>query len=271
VNSPNDKVTLTFNAGAYDVVDVTTGATLATGSTGTPAGSFNFSFNGWTAQVSGAGVAGDVFTVENGATSKTGIGAASGSSISNAVIAVLPTNPSLKDTVTFTYNSATSKFTVFDTTTATALGTVPTVGTYNSATGLSVSFNGWSATLTGTPQNGDVFTVSSNTNGTSDNRNALLLNSLQSKNTLEAGTASSEGAFSQMVSLVGNKTSEVQVTSSSQATLITQTQASQQAVSGVNLDEEAANLLRYQQAYQAAGKLLQIATTVFDSLLAIGH
>jgi flagellar hook-associated protein 1 FlgK len=74
-----------------------------------------------------------------------------------------------------------------------------------------------------------------------------------------------------MVSLVGNKTSEVKVTAESQAQLVTQTESAQQAVSGVNLDEEAADLLRYQQAYQAAGKMLSIATTLFDTLLSIGN
>lgn len=266
VNSPNDKVTITFNAGTYDVVDVTTGATLATG---VAAGTFTY--NGWSTVISGAGAAGDVFTVENGAAAKTATGGGSTSAITNPTISVLPLNTNLKDTVTFTYNSATQKFSVFDTTTATALGTVPAAGTYNSATGLSVTVNGWSVTLTGSPQNGDVFTVGANVNGTSDNRNALLLNALQSRSTLKAGTVSFEGAYSQTVSLVGNKASEVKIMAESQASLVTQTKAAQQAVSGVNLDEEAANLLSYQQAYQAAGKMIDIASKMFDTLLSIGH
>jgi flagellar hook-associated protein 1 FlgK len=49
--------------------------------------------------------------------------------------------------------------------------------------------------------------------------------------------------------------------------LLDQVTKSQQAVSGVNLDEEAANLLKYQQAYQAAGKAMQIANTMFDTIL----
>lgn len=266
VNSPNDKVTITFNGVGYDVLDVTTGATLATNQA--PGA---FSFNGFSTVISGVGTVGDVFTVENGAARKTAAGPLSTSAISNPTISV-SVNPNLKDTVTFTYNAATGKFAVFDVTTATALATVPPgAATYNPATGLSVSFNGFSVTLTGSPQNGDVFTVSSNVNGTSDNRNALLLNSLQSKSTLGGGTVSFEGAYSQLVSLVGNKTNEIQVTSESQAALVQQTQTAQQSVSGVNLDEEAANLLRYQQAYQAAGKVIEIASTLFDTILAIGR
>jgi flagellar hook-associated protein 1 FlgK len=62
----------------------------------------------------------------------------------------------------------------------------------------------------------------------------------------------------------------VQVNGQASTSLLTQATASQQQVSGVNLDEEATNLLKYQQAYQAAGKLMQIASTLFASVLAIG-
>jgi flagellar hook-associated protein 1 FlgK len=71
--------------------------------------------------------------------------------------------------------------------------------------------------------------------------------------------------------LVGNKTREVQVAAQAQNNLVAQTTQAAEALSGVNLDEEAANLIRYQQAYQAAGKALQIATTLFDTILAIGN
>jgi len=57
------------------------------------------------------------------------------------------------------------------------------------------------------------------------------------------------------------------VTSKAQANLVAQTEQAQQSLSGVNLDEEAAALLRYQQAYQAAGKVMQIANMLFDTLL----
>ena len=73
------------------------------------------------------------------------------------------------------------------------------------------------------------------------------------------------------VSYVGNKAREVQVNGQAGAALLTQATESQQSVSGVNLDEEAANLIKYQQAYQAAGKVMQIAGTLFDTLLSIGR
>lgn len=84
------------------------------------------------------------------------------------------------------------------------------------------------------------------------------------------GTANYQGIYGQLVSIVGNKTRELQVSSTAQDAMLAQTIQAQQSISGVNLDEEAANLLRYQRAYQAAGKGMQIANTLFDSLLGLG-
>jgi flagellar hook-associated protein 1 FlgK len=134
-----------------------------------------------------------------------------------------------------------------------------------------VSFQGKSFVVSGVPKNGDVFDITPNTNGTADNRNAILLSGLQSKNILINGSSTAQGAYGQLVSLVGSKAQELKATSESESKLLEQAVQSQQSNSGVNLDEEAANLLRYQQAYQAAAKLLQIAGQLFDSLLAIGR
>ena len=136
--------------------------------------------------------------------------------------------------------------------------------------GATVSFGGASFTLTGTPVNNDKFTVSPNTNATGDNRNILLMSAMQTQNLMANGTASFQGVYGQLVGDVGAKTSELSVTSLAQTNMAAQTVAAQQAVSGVNLDEEAANLMRYQKAYQAAAKAMQIANTLFDSVLAIG-
>ncbi|MFZ6813196.1 flagellar hook-associated protein FlgK [Undibacterium sp. Rencai35W] len=135
--------------------------------------------------------------------------------------------------------------------------------------GATISFSGVSFSVTGTPQNGDTFTVTQNTSGTGDSRNAVSLAALQTANTVAGGTTSYQGAYAQFVSLVGNKTHELEVTSASETKLLAQSVQAQQSESGVNLDEEAANLLRYQQAYQAAGKLMQIASQLFDVLLSI--
>ncbi|MBT9540520.1 flagellar hook-associated protein FlgK [Thiobacillus sp.] len=104
-----------------------------------------------------------------------------------------------------------------------------------------------------------------------DNSNALLLAGLQTSRILGNSTLTYQDAYSQLVSQVGNKTRELDVTSSAAAKMLTEATLTLQNESGVNLDEEAANLLRYQQAYQAAGKVMQIASELFDVLLSIGR
>ena len=104
-----------------------------------------------------------------------------------------------------------------------------------------------------------------------DNANALALAALQTSNTLAGGTATYLGAYGQMVSQVGNKTRELEVISTAATRLLDQSRFAMQSESGVNLDEEATNLLRYQQAYQAAAKVMQIAQDLFNTLLTIGR
>lgn len=109
------------------------------------------------------------------------------------------------------------------------------------------------------------------TGASGDNSNGLLLAGLQTAKTLGNGTASFQEAYSQLVSQVGNKTRELEVTSHAADKLLSEAVSTLQNESGVNLDEEATNLLRYQQAYQAAAKVMQIAGEMFDTLLSIGR
>jgi len=104
-----------------------------------------------------------------------------------------------------------------------------------------------------------------------DNGNALKLGALQTANIMNGGTSTYQGAYSQIVSQIGNKTRELDVTSSAAGKLLNEATLSLQNESGVNLDEEATNLLRYQQAYQAAAKVMQIASEMFDMLLTLGR
>ncbi|MBZ2209038.1 flagellar hook-associated protein FlgK [Massilia soli] len=131
------------------------------------------------------------------------------------------------------------------------------------------NIGGVNVSFSGKPAEGDKFTISANPNGASDNRNAQALGKLQTKNILDGGRATYQSAYAELVSFIGNKTREVQVNSEAGKALLGQVTASQQEVSGVNLDEEATNLLKYQQAYQAAGKVMQIASTLFDTLLSL--
>jgi flagellar hook-associated protein 1 FlgK len=104
-----------------------------------------------------------------------------------------------------------------------------------------------------------------------DNVNARALAALQTANTLANGSTTFQGAYGQMVSAIGNKTRELEVTSQAAGSLLEQATIALQSESGVNLDEEATNLLRYQQAYQAAAKVMQIAKEMFDMLVSLGQ
>lgn len=132
-----------------------------------------------------------------------------------------------------------------------------------------VTANGISVGISGQPANGDTFSIGINANGVSDNRNAVKLAALQVQNTLKDGKATFQGYYASMVSLVGNETRQVKVDFEARSTLLEQSQMARSQLSGVNLDEEAANLIKYQQAYQAAAKALEIASKLFDSLLSI--
>lgn len=137
--------------------------------------------------------------------------------------------------------------------------------------GAELAFNGLSISITGSAIEGDTFTLERNSSGVSDNRNAGLLGALQTSNTMGDGTATFQSSYSQIVSQVGNKAREVEVTLTAQKNLVTQGETAIQSQSGVNLDEEAANLLRYQQAYQAAAKIINISGKLFDELLSLGR
>jgi len=160
---------------------------------------------------------------------------------------------------TLTYNSATNELSGF-----------PSGGPQTYTSGATITVGNMSFVLTGTPTNGDQFTVSPTTaNSTGDNRNALGFVNLQTSK-LVGGTSTFIDAFAQLVSNVGNKTNELNITGTAEKTSLGLLTDAQQSDSGVNLDEEATNLLRYQQAYQAAAKMMQIASQLFDTLLSIG-
>jgi flagellar hook-associated protein 1 FlgK len=193
---------------------------------------------------------------------------------SGVVVAPPPPNPALQNRVTITFTSATT-YDVLDVTTATTLATGVVYPDPLPATGGVITYNGWTARITGNPATNDVFTVETNANGVADNRNAMLLGALQTAATMlgsaSGPTASYQSAYSQIVSEVGSKTNEVTSIGASQQSLVDHATESLQQLAGVNLDEEAANLLRYQQAYQASAKIFEIASKIFDEIIALGR
>ena len=133
--------------------------------------------------------------------------------------------------------------------------------------GDTLSIDGVSMTFSGKPVDGDTLTLSPDP-ASGDNRNALALQSLQQGGLVE-GKASLSEAYASLVSDVGNRTNVVQANLSAQSVLTEQLTAVQQSESGVNLDEEAANLIRFQQFYQANAKVIQTGSTLLDTILGI--
>jgi flagellar hook-associated protein 1 FlgK len=263
---------------AYDGANYTL-TRLADGTQTVFAG-FPQTVDGMTLTLAGAPAAGDSFLIEpvrNGASAlrvlvtdtnriaaaapvrtaaslaNTGNAAISAGSVDAAYLAAPLGAP-----VTLTYDAATGTF-----------SGLPATPAFAYVDGGTVTWNGISFAISGTPADGDTFTLEPNLNATGDNRNAVALAGLQ-MNAL-VGSATLQQSYGQLVAEVGHRTREQQAAVASQSSLVTQVAAARDSVSGVNLDEEAADLLRYQQAYQAAARMIQVAATVFDTLLDLGN
>ena len=135
---------------------------------------------------------------------------------------------------------------------------------------------GFDVSLSGVPKVGDTFTIDYNTNGYKDNRNGLALANLQSADLMRKTAVATAAAdnkmtlnegYAGMVSFIGEKTSESKISMDSSKALLEQSTAWKESISGVNLDEEAADLIRFQQSYAAAAKIIATSQTIFDTLL----
>lgn len=133
--------------------------------------------------------------------------------------------------------------------------------------GDTITANGWSFVLDGIPAAGDTFTMAPTAPGSSNNGNAALLAGFDDAKALNGGSLSLNGAISGLTTAVGSAARHAGYAAEAQATLHEQAYAARESISGVNLDEEAANMLRLQQAYQAAAQIISTADTLFQSLL----
>ncbi|MFL9869429.1 flagellar hook-associated protein FlgK [Paraburkholderia fungorum] len=293
--------TLAFNGTTYTLTDNSTGNVVGSATNLTqPINGLNFS-------TTGAMKAGDSFTVEptrgalnsfNSATADPSAIAAAAPVLGSATASNTGTGTITQGTVTagYTMPNATTTlsyngtgltgFPAGSTVTVTA-GTPPTTNTYNttttpvipysSTTGATLtinnaaagSMNGVSVTISGAPASGDTFTIGPNTGASNDGRNALALSNLSGAKAMAGGTVTLTGAYANYVNQIGNQTNQIQTSSTAQTALVTQITTAQQSVSGVNINEEAANLLQYQQLYQANSKVIQTAQTLFQTLLGI--
>lgn len=128
---------------------------------------------------------------------------------------------------------------------------------------------GYNVQLSGKAKAGDTFIIEFNQDAVGNNINALELGDLQRKATLDNGTSNYNEVYSQLVSRVGSKTHELDVNREAQNILYDQAKSQREAVSGVNLDEEAADLVRYRKAYDANAQVISAASQMFDTLIGV--
>lgn len=140
---------------------------------------------------------------------------------------------------------------------------------------LGASYPGYEVSISGTPEPGDSFTIEMNTDAVNDNANGLLLADLQQANTVRADSSSQatpnqtfSESYAQLVGSIGNEAQQANIAYASSSALLQQSELRVEEVSGVNLDEEAADLVRYEQAYNASARIISVSQTLFDSLLA---
>lgn len=187
------------------------------------------------------------------ATANTGTGSISTVTVSD------PTNAALLNNATVSFPTG-STYQVTD-----SAGNVLSSGSY--AAGQSISANGWSVTQSGTPAAGDKFTIGANSNGLNDTSNALALAGLADTKVLNGGSQSVIDAYGTLTTSIGTVGSQATSNLTTQTSLYNQAMSAQQSVSGVNLDEEAASMVKYQQAYQASAQIISSAQTIFSSLI----
>ncbi|MFA5679377.1 MAG: flagellar hook-associated protein FlgK [Pseudomonas sp.] len=129
----------------------------------------------------------------------------------------------------------------------------------------------FSLTLSGKPQDGDTFSVKFNEGGVADNRNALLMSELQNRPVMgkdgDARGFSLLDGYGEMVQRVGTLTAQSRTETEANVAMLTQATNNRNSVSAVNLDEEAASLIQYEQYYNASAQIIQVARTVFDTLI----
>jgi flagellar hook-associated protein 1 len=265
---------LEMTGGGWELRDSLTGAAVPMTGTGTAADPFVA--DGLELEVGGAADVGDTFMIRPtrgaivnmdvlitdparvaaAAPIRTAVDTAnSGSGAISAGEVLDGSNAQLRAPVTIEFLSATTY-------------SINGAGSFTYAAGDDIDVNGWRVQISGAPAAGDSFSVSDNTSGAGDNRNALLLADALQSPVLNGRTTSLGSAVGEFVGGVGVATRQAQVNRDAQSVVYEESLAAKEAVSGVNLDEEAANLLKYQQAYQAAAQLIRVADTMFQTLLA---
>jgi flagellar hook-associated protein 1 len=265
---------LSFSGGAPTLTNSSDGTSVALSGAGT--GASPYTAAGVSIVLSGTPAAGDQFLIQPtataasslkvvltdpskiaaaGAIKTTAAGTNSGSAIISAGTVLNPTDPNLLLPVTIQFTSPPATYSV---------NGGPGVAYVD---GGNIDVNGWQVQISGTPANGDEFTVGSNAGGTGDNRNALAAANQQSVGVLNNGTTSITAGVSAMITGIGSQAQQINTAQTAQTAVNSQALTSVQSASGVNLDQEAASLLQWQQAYQAAAQALTIGNSLFTTLI----
>jgi flagellar hook-associated protein 1 len=268
-----DNYVLAYRGGAYTLTDATTGANVALTGAGTVGSPLTAA--GLSIVLSATPAAGDQFLIQPTAQAAATISVAltdpsklaaagaiaTSAADTNAGTATIasgtvldPANPGLLAATTIKFLSPTTY-------------SVNGAGSFAYTSGADITLNGWQTAISGAPAAGDVFTVQSNAGGTGDNSNATAGANQQTEGVLDGGTVSVSGAASALVTGFGAQAAQINTAQTAQTAVNTQAQQAVQSTSGVNLDEEAADLLQWQQAYQASAQVLTVANSLFTTLI----
>ena len=276
-----DNYKLTYSGTTWNLQDTTTGQPVTLSGTGTSVDPFVAA--GVSIVVGGAPNAGDNYVIKPTAGAVDGMSvalssptqiaaaslgasaAASGNTGSGTIATPSVTNPTnwTNGTYSIAFSSGTpaTQYQVTD-----SSGNVVTSGTYTA--GSPISFNGEQVSISGAPASGDTFTVGPNNKAnTGDNTNVLAMAADVTSSVLDGGTTSLNAAANNLVSAMGVLTQQAQANATAQQSVNQSATNARSNLSGVNLDDEAAKMLQYQQAYQACAQMIQSSQTIFNSLI----
>ena len=264
---------LTYAGGAYSLTNPATGVAVPFSGNGTAGNPITA--DGLSITLSGTPANGDQFLVQPTATAAGSFRVAISNPAQLAAAgaiktAAAPTNAGTATISAGTVVNAANPNLLAATTiafTSPSTYSVNGAGSFPYSAGASIAQNGWQVSISGAPVAGDSFTIQSNAGATGDNRNALASANQQTQGVLQGGTSSINAATAALVTSVGSLAQQVNTAQTAQSAVNAHALQTVQSVSGVDLNQEAANLLQWQQAFQASAQALQIGNQTFNSFL----